>query len=174
MESFFSYRSPDDDTEIEWRCFMNVIETVFTVSNLEKGPRMEPQSWRPLKEMDYDKELTKADNCLYQSGMRRLAQRVHNRRLEVRRQMKELYCVKCIENNLLMMYIFQFKPMFQDFDKPQTGLVSEDQFHRVLHTLNLANTATTSELEAIIKRFLVCTIACGKSNSWRKCRGFID
>jgi hypothetical protein len=46
--------------------------------------------------------------------------------------------------------------MFQDFDIPQAGLVSVDQFHRVLHTLLLADIVTVSELEAIIKRFGVC------------------
>lgn len=55
-------------------------------------------------------------------------------------------------------YRFQFKPMFQDFDQPQTGLVSVNQFHRVLHTLGLADLVTTSELEAIIKRFGVSSI----------------
>ncbi|XP_021944128.2 uncharacterized protein LOC110842654 [Folsomia candida] len=122
------YTSPDDPMEIEWRCFLNTVETVFTVANLEKAPRIEPQAWRPLKEMDYDKELTKEEYCRYISGMRRLALRVYQRRLE-------------------------FKPMFQDFDQPQTGLVSVNQFHRVLHTLGLADLVTTSELEAIIKRF---------------------
>lgn len=48
--------------------------------------------------------------------------------------------------------------MFQDFDQPQTGLVSVNQFHRVLHTLGLADLVTTSELEAIIKRFGVSSI----------------
>ncbi len=69
--------------EIEWRCFLNTIETVFTVANLDKAPRIEPQPWRPLKEMDYDKELTKEEYCKYTSGMRRLAQRVYQRRIEV-------------------------------------------------------------------------------------------
>lgn len=48
--------------------------------------------------------------------------------------------------------------MFADFDKPQCGLVSTDQFHRVLHTLGLASITTTSELEAIIKRFSVSNL----------------
>jgi hypothetical protein len=122
------YRSPDDPMEIEWRCFLNTVETVFTVANLEKAPRVEPQGWRPLKEMDYDKCLSKAEYCLLNSGMRRLAQRVYQRRIE-------------------------FKPMFQDFDVPQAGLVSNNQFHRVIHTLGLASIVTMSELEAIVKRF---------------------
>lgn len=33
--------------------------------------------------MDYDKELTKEEYCRYISGMRRLALRVYQRRLEV-------------------------------------------------------------------------------------------
>jgi hypothetical protein len=48
--------------------------------------------------------------------------------------------------------------MFADFDKPMCGLVSEDQFHRVLHTLGLADLTTPSELDAIIKRFQVRSI----------------
>ncbi|CAL8106536.1 unnamed protein product [Orchesella dallaii] len=124
------FRCPDDPSEIEWRCFLNSIETVFTVANLEKAPRIEPQAWKPLREMDYDKQLSDTEHCLYNDGMRRLAQKVANRRLE-------------------------FKPMFADFDKPQCGLVSVNQFHRVLHTLGLASIVTTSELEAIIKRFSV-------------------
>jgi len=122
------YTSPDDPMEIEWRCLLNAIETVFTVQNLEKAPRIEPQSWRPMKEMDYDKLLSKEEYCKYTSGMRRLAERVHKRRIE-------------------------FKPMFQDFDIPQAGLVSVDQFHRVLHTLGLAHIVTNSEMEAIFKKF---------------------
>lgn len=49
--------------------------------------------------------------------------------------------------------------MFQDFDKPQCGLVSENQFHRVLHTLGLANIVTTSELESIMKKFQVSKLS---------------
>lgn len=78
-----SFRCPDDASEIEWRCFLNSVETVFTVANLERAPRIEPQSWRPLREMDYDKQLTTREHCLYNDGMRRLAQKVANRRLEV-------------------------------------------------------------------------------------------
>lgn len=55
----------------------------------------------------------------------------------------------------LLYFTFQFKPMFEDFDRPQCGLVSENQFHRVLHTLGLANITTPSELDAIVKRFEV-------------------
>ena len=50
---------------------------------------------------------------------------------------------------------FQIKPMFFDFDQPQHGLVSQDQFHRVLHTVGLAEILTQREFEAICKKFLV-------------------
>lgn len=78
-----SFRCPDDPSEIEWRCFLNSVETVFTIANLERAPRIEPQAWKPLREMDYDKFFTASEQCQYVDGMRRLAQKVANRRLEV-------------------------------------------------------------------------------------------
>ena len=45
--------------------------------------------------------------------------------------------------------------MFVDFDVSCTGLVSEDQFHRVLHTIGLADIVSHDELDAIMKRFCV-------------------
>lgn len=79
----FSYTSPEDSTEIEWRCFHDAVETAFTLNHLERGPRIVPQAWRPQREMDYDKHLTKEEFCLVNNGLRRLAKRVHDRRIEV-------------------------------------------------------------------------------------------
>lgn len=119
--------------EIEWRCLLNAIETVFTVQNLEKAPRIEPQSWRPMKEMDYDKELTKEEYCKYTSGMRRLAERVHKRRIEVINVFNEVSIIAWIQKWFAKCFLcIQFKPMFQDFDIPQAGLVSVDQVRVII------------------------------------------
>ena len=106
-----------------------------------------------MREMDYDKELTKLEYCHLTDGMRRLSRKVYDRRI--------LVCIykrprtTSLLPNALKNPCFQIKPMFFDFDQPQNGLVSQDQFHRVLHTVGLAEILTQRELEAICKKFLV-------------------
>jgi len=83
MTPHFRFRSAEDPSEIQYRYLFETVENVFTVFNLETTPLVVPEQWRPLREMDYDKEMTKEEYCLLTEGMRRLAKRVYDRRIEV-------------------------------------------------------------------------------------------
>src|ERR1051326_3813560 len=79
---FSSFKCPNNPFEFEWRSFLNKIEEVS--KQLEKAPSLVPQVWKPLLQIDFEKEMKEEEKTNFNKGMQCLAKKVSQRRLEVR------------------------------------------------------------------------------------------
>ena len=70
-----SFESPKDPQYVEYVVFCDLIESVFTLKNLEKAPQVTPVQYQPPVEVDQNVLSPEADAIL-QPTMQRLAEKV--------------------------------------------------------------------------------------------------
>uniref|UniRef100_A0A5K4FDT6 EF-hand domain-containing protein n=1 Tax=Schistosoma mansoni TaxID=6183 RepID=A0A5K4FDT6_SCHMA len=120
------YKGSLPDT-VDWRAFVNDVETVFQTPNLEKDPLIEPSTYKPdssVAQNHLTAELAKsADEAIL-----KIAAKVKQRRI------------------LLL-------PMFSDFDETHRLTVNQSQFRRVLTTLGLGESLTEKEWIALYCKY---------------------
>ncbi|CAL8102508.1 unnamed protein product [Calicophoron daubneyi] len=120
------YKGPLPET-INWREFCKEIEHVFQTPDLEKDPLKEPETYVPdsMVAQNYlSLEVAKtADDAIT-----KIADKVRQRRL-------------------------QLLPMFSDFDETHRMTVSQNQFRRVLMTLDLHDMLTEKEMTCLYWKY---------------------
>ncbi|KAF7231828.1 hypothetical protein EG68_12440, partial [Paragonimus skrjabini miyazakii] len=120
------YKGPQPES-IDWRNFCAEIEHVFQTPNLEKDPLIEPDVYVPdstVAQNHLSVEVAKTvDNAIV-----KIADKVRQRRL-------------------------QLLPMFNDFDETHRLSVSQNQFRRVLMTLDLADMLTEKEWSCLYCKY---------------------
>ncbi|XP_073251609.1 uncharacterized protein [Porites lutea] len=126
MERYTAFGYPD---YVNYTAFVEEIESIFTLNNLEKAPLVVPVQFRPNLEGE-DNKLTTEEERLLEIVMHRLADRVRIRRIQI-------------------------FPLFEDYDRVHNGTVSQFQFHRVLSELDLGSLVSAREFLVIKKKFLV-------------------
>jgi len=104
---------------VNYTDFIDEIESIFTIKNLDKAPLLEPELFK-LPTNPAMTTLTPEMEGIVMKCMERLAE-------EVRRDRVQLF------------------PLFEDYDKVHNGTVSRSQFRRVLSELALASLVATEQ-----------------------------
>lgn len=112
---------------VQYTAFVEEIESIFTLRDLEKAPEVVPIPFQPQPENEYCKLSSEEEQAL-ELVMHRLADRVRIRRIQI-------------------------FPLFEDYDRVHNGTVSRSQFHRVLSELDLGSLVSMREFLAIKKKF---------------------
>lgn len=126
MDRYSAVGYPD---YVNYTAFVEDIESIFTLNNLEKMPLVVPIQFRPNQESDGNK-LSNEEEQVLELVMHRLADRVRIRRIQI-------------------------FPLFEDYDRVHNGTVSQFQFYRVLSELDLGSLVSAREFLVIKKKFLV-------------------
>lgn len=124
MDRYSAVGYPD---YVNYTSFVEDIESIFTLNNLEKAPLVVPVQFRPNPEND-DNKLSTEEEQVLEKVMHRLADRVRIRRIQI-------------------------FPLFEDYDRVHNGTVSQFQFHRVLSELDLGSLVSAREFLVIKKKF---------------------
>jgi len=123
------YQSPQKPGFVQYKLFCNVIESVFTVKNLEKLPTITPGQFKPPVDWHCNRLNDDDENQLVMA-LNRIA--------------------KWVKENRTQLYQY-----FEDHEVTHTGHCSKDVFSRVLSKLNLHRFCSSQDCILICKRFEV-------------------
>ncbi|XP_055517833.1 uncharacterized protein LOC129713013 [Leucoraja erinacea] len=124
-----AYESCKEPDYVDYKVFINEIESIFTLDHLEKCPQTEVIEYKPPPDWTLN-TLSAEEICVFEDAMNRLADKVGKKRV-------------------------QLFPLFEDFDRLKIGSVSQAQFHRVLAELDLDNVLSPRDVRVLMKRFRV-------------------
>lgn len=121
------FRSPHDDNLVDYVSFNEEVENVFTKKGLEKEPTKRIQEYKVPSIIDPDDVLTDSEEQTLEECMSRIGTETRNRRLLL-------------------------KPLFQDKDKINCGVVANSRFRSIFDFLKLY--IPDEEYRLINKRFV--------------------
>lgn len=113
------YQAVGEPDYVDYVCFCDAVESIFTIKNLEKAPLLEVKQFKPSEEWKQNNLTPEMEN-LVTKCMERLAEKVRKNRI-------------------------QLFPLFEDYDRVHNGTVSRSQFRRVLCELELASLVATEQ-----------------------------
>ncbi|XP_067828759.1 uncharacterized protein [Heptranchias perlo] len=114
---------------VDYKLFIDDIESIFTLNHLEKFPRAEVTQYKPPADWTLN-TLSTEDASVYQQTLARLAQKVREKQV-------------------------QLFPLFEDYDRLNIGSVSQSQFHRVLTELDLDSVLSLQNIRVLCHKFRV-------------------
>uniref|UniRef100_A0A336LCA6 CSON008072 protein n=1 Tax=Culicoides sonorensis TaxID=179676 RepID=A0A336LCA6_CULSO len=128
------FADPDDAQRIAWRTFVNYIDKVFNVENLQCNPNTIVEV--PPKEVKQLEKLgaMKQDECQSREFWELCQEAVFKINQSVTRRM------------------ILIEPLFRDFDRHRLGHVSINQFHQVLSSIGAL--LTSKEIQSLERRYL--------------------
>ncbi|XP_051897298.1 uncharacterized protein LOC127584565 [Pristis pectinata] len=123
------YESCKEPDFVDYKVFINEIESIFTVDHLEKSPQAEVSQYKPPADWTLN-TLSAEEICVYEETLGRLAEKVRKKQI-------------------------QLFPPFEDYDRLNIGSVTQSQFHRVLTELDLDNVLSLRDIRILMQRFRV-------------------
>uniref|UniRef100_UPI00398F57CC uncharacterized protein n=1 Tax=Pristiophorus japonicus TaxID=55135 RepID=UPI00398F57CC len=124
-----AYASCNYPNYVDYKLFIDEIESVFTLEHLEKFPRAEVTQYKPPADWTLN-TLSTEEVVVYQQALARLAEKVRKKQL-------------------------QLFPLFEDHDRLNIGSVTQSQFHRVLAGLDLESMLSARDLRVLWHKFQV-------------------
>ncbi|XP_059802334.1 uncharacterized protein LOC132378963 isoform X1 [Hypanus sabinus] len=123
------YESCKQPDFVDYKVFINEIESIFTVDHLEKFPQAEVTQYKPPPDWTLN-TLSAEEICVYEEALNRLAEKVRKKQV-------------------------QLFPLFEDYDCQNIGSVTQSQFHRVLNELTLDDVLSFRDICVLMQRFRV-------------------
>jgi len=113
---------------VDWLRFVEEVESIFVQKNMEKEPMATPEQFIVTPEVSAN-TLSEEEDSVAQAALLKIVARVRERRM-------------------------QLFPLFEDFDRVRNGTLSQNQFRRVLVSLEIGSGIDEFEYAALFKKFL--------------------